>query len=313
MADQAGHATGLFDVMMMVDYSAKQTRGRRSGEANGIWLATGGTEGGQDIRPFRTRVELQSYLIQTLAEHLRDDRRVLLGLDFCLGFPHGTAALLQGARAATAGCRPWEWMWSELDRLIADQPSGRNNRFAVAAELNRRTVEDGPFWGRPLSQEHDGLATTKPVFPHVGPTVDVPEWRLTERTLQWAGSVPKSVWQLNGAGSVGGQSLVGIAMLQRVRAALTGSAWARRVAVWPFEDIGRARVVIAEVYPSLVAESGPATMIRDARQVRGLVEWFAGQDRAGYLGRLLGDPPSLDAAVREEEGWILGVPASTRS
>ena len=85
-----------FDVIMMVDYSAKQTRGRVDGEANGIWLATavGGAEPG--VRPFRTRVELQQHLAHALERHHEAGRRVLLGLDFCFGFPAGTAAALSG-------------------------------------------------------------------------------------------------------------------------------------------------------------------------------------------------------------------------
>ena len=45
---------------------------------------------------------------------------------------------------------PWRAVWDEIAGLIEDGEDNRNNRFAVAAELNRR-VSGGrfPFWGCP--------------------------------------------------------------------------------------------------------------------------------------------------------------------
>ena len=67
------------------------------------------------------------------------------------------------------GVAPWQWVWAEIGRLITDQPTGANNRFEVAAQLNARTGPSGPFWGRPRSQPLRDLDMTKPTFPHRGP------------------------------------------------------------------------------------------------------------------------------------------------
>ena len=76
------------------------------------------------------------------------------------------------------------------------------------------------------------------------------------------------------------------------------------VAVWPF-DPPDTRVVLAEVYPSLLApavraDTGP---IKDEAQVRLLSQalWLLAQ--GGGLPPMLATPP---APVTSEEGWILG-------
>ncbi|MEE8599970.1 hypothetical protein [Euzebya tangerina] len=294
-----------FDAVIMVDYSAKQTVGRRGGEQDGLWLAAGGAAipGAPGPRPFRTRLDLQAHLEQALAGHIESGHRVLLGLDFCFGFPSGTASAL-GARA---GEPAWSWMWQTLGAAITDTADAANNRFDVAGALNQRVGHGaGPFWGHPPSMTIPDLAPTKPPYPSSG----LVEWRLVERTLQWRGAVPKSCWQLSGAGSVGGQSLVGIAMLDRMRRGGLATAWDHgAVAVWPFQAWSDAQVVVAEVYPSLVDPSGPPTLVHDARQVLGLVGWAI--DRQHDVRSLLAAPLELeDPTVIGEEGWILGVPAS---
>jgi molybdopterin molybdotransferase len=111
--------------------------------------------------------------------------------------------------------------------------------------------------------------------------------------------VPKSVWQLAGAGAVGAQALTGVPVLARLRDAHPG-----RVAVWPFEDCGAAEVVLAEVYPSLlgdvVAQDVVQGVVPDEAQVRRLARalWELSQD--GALAALMAGPPE------PEEGRILG-------
>ena len=86
---------------------------------------------------------------------------------------------------------------------------------------------DEPFWGP--------LIRTKPALPP-GAT-----WfRSTEETARaMTGAVPKSVFQLSGAGSVGGQSVRGMPHLARLR----NLGWS----IWPFDPPGQYSIV--EVFP----------------------------------------------------------------
>ena len=73
------------------------------------------------------------------------DRRVLVGFDFPLGYPAGTAAA-----AGLEGAAPWRAMWDHLADAVVDDDRNRNNRFEVAAALNARiSPSAGPFWGCP--------------------------------------------------------------------------------------------------------------------------------------------------------------------
>ena len=87
------------------------------------------------------------------------------------------------------------------------------------------------------------------------------------------GAQPKSCWQLNGAGAVGGQVLTGIPTVARLRGALDGAAQ-----VWPFETglaAPDAAVVFAEIYPSLVPLDPAPEEVKDAAQVCATAAHFA--------------------------------------
>ncbi|MFY8146324.1 MAG: molybdopterin-guanine dinucleotide biosynthesis protein MobB, partial [Rhodobacter sp.] len=108
-------------------------------------------------------------------------------------------------------------------------------------------------------------------------------------------------WKLYTAGSAGGQSLTGLAVILR----LSQRAGAR---VWPFDRIDGAALVLAEVYPSLLdaevrAQTRPGS-IRDDLQVRLLAQALFALSQDGRLGLLLNDVPEWPG--RGDEGWILG-------
>ena len=125
-----------------------------------------------------------------------------------------------------------------------------------------------------------------------------------------------------GAGSAGGQALVGI---PRVRALRLDPALAAVSRVWPFETgftdrpapAGGPWVVHVEAWPGIVparevrAECAATGAVRDQAQVRLLCRLARRQDEAGTLGRWFA-VPGLDGRPREvagrEEGWILGAP-----
>ncbi|MDB5447755.1 MAG: hypothetical protein JWQ97_3072, partial [Phenylobacterium sp.] len=197
------------------------------------------------------------------------------------------------------------------DKMAKDKPDNTNNRFGVGAEINRRmTGGPFPFWGCPPK---DALTTLQPKRsrPH-GPD-DVPEFRHAELLAKGAASV----WKLYYNGSVGGQSILGIPAMRRLKVA-RGEA----LQVWPFETgfkpltedaLAGVEVVLAEVYPSMLkAQPGPGE-VKDLAQVRAAAEHFARLDEAGKLGALFGPPQGAAADVvldaEREEGWVLGAGA----
>ena len=127
-----------------------------------------------------------------------------------------------------------------------------------------------------------------------------------------SGSSP--VWKLYYNGSVGGQAILGIPVVRRLRLAR-----AETMKVWPFEtglkgltetDLAGVDVVAAEVYPSLFTALPLPGEVKDLTQVRVTAEHFARLDDAGKLGALFAPAKDLAAETIDiaasEEGWILG-------
>jgi hypothetical protein len=179
--------------------------------------------------------------------------------------------------------------------------------------MNRlMTDEARPFWGAPPRQTQRWLASTKPAQGYG----DIPEFRLTEIAARKHGPkvAPKSVWQMHGAGAVGGQTLMGIAAVKRLVDRLGPS-----VAVWPFgtgwraltpADVAPLSALIVEVYPSLFPVKPEPGEVKDAAQVRTTCEVLAKLDETGKLGQAFAPPKGTSeadmAVVQREEGWILG-------
>ena len=155
----------------------------------------------------------------------------------------------------------------------------------------------GPFWGRPAT-------LVLPDLPDRGRDRHghgLPERRAVEALVRAA----QPGWKLYTTGSADSQALLGIPALARLRAAFPG-----RIAVWPFEPWDKAPVVLAEVYPSLLAAqvrdalaADPAA-IKDAVQVRLLAAALARLDRDAGLAPLFAAAAAPE--VLAEQGWILG-------
>ena len=236
-------------------------------------------------------------LRQLLVDH---DGPALVGVDFSLGYPlgpDGKPLLPTGRRLA-----------AHLSTVIEDAPDGKNNRFLVAAELNRRLSQrlggaPGPFWACPARVANEDLTANKCDSP-------MPEWRAVERALQARGRRPQSSWKLYTAGSVGGQTLLGLAALGRC---LEAPELGPRLQLWPF-DGGFAKpsapraIVVAEIWPSLATLPVRPNAIKDALQVTAMRDAALAQsDPWAPLVR----PPGLDGAGiarARQEGWILGLP-----
>ena len=294
-----------FDRYVMVDWSASSvpTRG-----ANSIWIASVDRHGALFRENPSTRHEAMDMLREHLVRAIERNERVLLGFDAALGYPVGFAAAV-----GIDDGRPWRAVWDLLASRIQDDERNRNNRYDVAGALNRAIGgEGGPFWSNGLQRDIVGIERKKCTYPCVG----LAEYRLTEHAVARPGLAPKSVWQLSGAGSVGGQTLT---LLPRLAALLDDPAIAPHARVWPFEtgfvvDPCRGRVpaiVIAEVWPSLVDAELVAEVrhdVKDARQVTALARRLRERDLSGDLAACFADPGvdrAVTAAVLRDEGWIL--------
>jgi hypothetical protein len=279
----------MFDRVVVVDWSANSTPklGRDS-----IWIARGDTVTG-DVSSLN--VATRDEAMVELAAACREPGRTLVGVDFSLGYPRGTALAL-----GLTGV-PWREMWAQLGDMVVDHPDNSNNRFVVAAELNRRIGTGvGPFWGCPPSKRADSLTSIKV------PADPLPEWRNVEATLRGAGHRPFSSWQLLGAGSVGSQSVLGIAALEHLRRMLGDS-----LDVWPLSSglvVPEAPIVVCEVWPTLTPLPALHGRVRDDVQVRTLTALLVERVQAGLLGAwFTPNVDSLDvASVVAEEGWVLG-------
>jgi hypothetical protein len=294
----------LFNAYVIVDWSAASKPGTG---ADSVWIGVLK----RDVR-FRlafeafnpsTRAEAEKRLIAILDDLKKRGERVLMGFDFPLGFPRGFASALK-----LAGEHPWRAAWDQLDRMVKDKSDNTNNRFGVASEINRRlTGGPFPFWGCPPK---DALTTLQPKRTRAHGPGDLPEFRHADVAATGA----SSIWKLYYNGSVGGQAILGVPLVRRLKLA-RGEA----VRVWPFEtgfkalhegDLAGVEAVVAEVYPSLIKAVPVAGEVKDQAQVRATAEHFARLDEAGKLGAAFGPsksaPADLVVDAETEEGWILG-------
>jgi len=294
----------LFSAYVIVDWSAaaKPTTG-----ADSIWI-------GVLKRDIRFRMAFESYNPSTRAEAetrlaaILDDlkkrgERALIGFDFPLGFPRGFAAALN-----LPGEAPWRATWDQLAKMVKDKADNTNNRFGVGSEINRRlTGGPFPFWGCPPK---DALTTLQPKRTRNHGPDDLPEFRHGDLAAKGAASI----WKLYYNGSVGGQAILGIPFVRRLK-----DTRGEAVKVWPFEtgfktlteaDLDGVEAVVAEVYPSMLKPQGAPGEVKDLTQVRTTAEHLARLDEASKLGALFAPPKDSAADVvldaEREEGWILG-------
>ncbi|CAN1497453.1 putative molybdopterin-guanine dinucleotide biosynthesis protein MobB/unknown domain fusion protein [Paracoccaceae bacterium] len=264
-----------FDRVIVVDWSGRASRSPARESKDAIWI--GFCEQGLETHGyFRSRSDASGWL----AERLAEGGRQLVGFDFPMGYPAGLARRLTGTDKARA---LHGWL---ADRIL-DGSDNANNRFEVAAEINRQLGGPGPFWGCPKARPRPHLPSLK--------TVDYIALGLDEkRRVERENPPAKPVWQLLGAGSVGSQALLGIPVVDRL-------ARDFGAAVWPFDPPGA--LTLAEVYPSLLAPGVAASgdSIPDRAQVRLLARALFNLSCHDRLSGLFTTP-----AIAAEEGWILG-------
>jgi len=270
-----------FNSYLAVDWSANSSPKVGSDSVWIAWLSQT-----KDVKLFnpRTRIEALDIIKNLLVD---SDGRVLAGFDFPFGYPK--------AFFDSVGFRNWSELWKKLSERVEDSASNRNNRFEVANYFNSLFKNDGPFWGHPMP--NDGRYVNLPFKKPIGYGIVLPnEKRSIENLIKSA----KSVWQLNGAGSVGGQSLLGIPALEDLRKFVSTS-------IWPFESCS-SKVVLAEIYPSMYIIEN-TEIIKDANQVKTVVKKFKELDSSGDLETIMNVTNKLGGPVCTHEGWILGAMA----
>lgn len=288
----------LFDRILIVDWSGA---GQPVTGKNSLWACLAQREGDghaiEWIENFPTRHAFMQRLEAVVRAAIAEGQRLLCGFDFAFGYPAGTAERLTGKA-------DWRALWRKIADQIEDAPDNRNNRFDLASRWNATYFAGEPrFWGRPHQHVYADLSDKKPPSPLAAPLA----FRSSEQFAKGA----KSVWQLSYNGSVGSQTLLGIARLSRF---LDDSGHGEHIAVWPFET-GFAKafdkpVVFAEIYPSLFTLAAQDE-VKDQAQVRTVADAFARFDMDGRLATLLDRPAVLSdeevAVSIAEEGWVLGI------
>ena len=275
-----------FDTVIVVDWSARATPSPAKPAADAIWIAVARADG-TDTTYHRTRAAASAALSDLLAGERAAGRRVLAGFDFPFGYPAGFAKAITGRPSALA-------LWDHLAAEITDRDDNANNRFEVAAALNRQFPGTGPFWGHPskggiADLPDKGSARTQHGLPE-------------RRTVEAAVPRTQPCWKLFTTGSVGSQALLGLPRLAALRA-----QFGPDLAVWPFEAPDRA-IVLAEIYPSLLDDVVQKQLtddrIKDEVQVRVLADALhALQDQSDFADAFT----AASGPALAEEGWILGV------
>ncbi len=160
--------------VIAVDWS-----GARTGLKRKLWLAQAQRGRVERLESQRTREELVAHLVA----RVRDDPRLVIGLDFAFAFPEWFAR----ARGCSHAHEVWDLVAREGETWLADCRA--------------------PFWGRPGRRKPPQHAERDPYRATEGEIVDV------------RGVRPKSVFQIGGAGAVGTGSLRGMPFLATLRRA----------------------------------------------------------------------------------------------
>ena len=297
----------LFDAYVIANWTAAE--GKKLGEQS-LWIAVAKRDVRMRLKVethnAATRAEGEKLLADILSDLNKRGDRALIGLDVPLGFPVGTAARL------ALKDQSWSGLWAFLADNVRDKADNTNNRYQVAAKMNRlMTDEARPFWGAPASQAQRWLTTTKPA----GGYGDIAELRATEVAAKQGKLQPKTVWQMHGAGAVGGHALIGIPTVRRLVERLGSAA-----AVWPFgtgwraltpEDVAPLSALVVEVWPAMFGAKPEPGEFKSQAQVRVAAETFARMDEKNELAAAFAPPKGAsDELIRQvetEEGWILGV------
>lgn len=307
----------LFDAYIFADWSAANSPGPGRPSANAVWVGECLPQKDHQQETYhRTRRNGADHVAHILEDHVSHGRRVLVGFDFCYGYPAGFGKAL----GLPSGPESWWWIWAQLADRGRDSETNVNNRFHVAGKLNGIVGDGrpGPFWGCPAGKDIPNLRPRSPGFPfRAANGVSLERLRIVETRL----SGVQETWGLYGPGRVGGQTLTGLPCVYGLR---KRPLFRRCSRVWPFETRftevlpadERPFILHAEVWPGVVETRfkelirAAPSLIRDRAQVRALCQWASELDDQNALGRFFDAPEGLTSqqlrGCMEEEGWILG-------
>ena len=228
-------------------------------QRRGIWLADCRLNDRDDfgalqpvtLRSGESRAEVERFLLDAASA----EPTLVAGLDFSFSYPEAFLDQL--------GCADAPAFW---ERVAEDGESW----LAADAAARQPPAPHAHFWGRGKVSRPAG---------HLAPS-----WfgyRQTELAAVSSGRLPRSSFQIGGAGAVGTGSLRGIPMLARLRRA--------GYHIWPF-DPPRLPLLV-EIYPRLL--TGP--VVKSSREAR-----------AAYLARPAYaslPPAALAAALASEDAF----------
>jgi precorrin-8X/cobalt-precorrin-8 methylmutase len=308
-----------FDAYISVDWSASARPGPQKPKQDALWMAWGEMNGVHEVKYFPTRGQLMRTLRELVLQYFHSGKRILAGFDFGFGYPAGFADAcdLPGEGA------PWERTWAWISRAYCEG----EDRFLVAEDLNQRcgsAIPQGPFWGLPVKAEDRPYLTRKRSgFSYPYPIDAQRQLRRLRHTDAGTKGV-QELWKLYGVGSVGSQTITGIAHLERLR---QHEDIRDHCQVWPFEtgfalpQGAAATLVLAECFPGMVNLVQEELVveeidkngreIKDRRQVRSVVHHLMELDRRGELGSRFAAPENLSpeavADCLREEAYILPI------
>jgi hypothetical protein len=266
-----------FDLYVGIDYSGAETARSRlaslqvyamhpNGSAPERWYSPTPSNNGQRVNWTRREI----------AERLRDDigggKHLLVGIDHGFSFPV--------SYFDRYGLKSWPEF---LTDFAQHWPTHQDYVYVDF-------VRDGSLYRH---------GHTPPPGQRVG---NSDEFRLTEK---WTSSA-KSVFRLDGQGTVGKSTHAGIPWLLWLREELGGA-----VHFWPFDGwmppVGKA--VIAEVYPSIFRNRYPrGSRTPDEQDAYATARWMSEMAARDALAACFTPPLTLDEqTVASLEGWILGV------
>ncbi len=293
----------FFQAYIISDWSAKNGLSPKSESKDAIWIAqkTGNKKAAS--RYCRSRHEAKEYLEELLNGHLKRGNKVFAGFDFSFGYPSGFANLLGNSDA-----NKWEYIWKIISEEVKDNKKNENNRFNAANRINRKieNIKGGPFWGHPHQHSYSHL---EPLSPYKGKTpalLPLKEKRLCEEELPGT----QSTWKLFGNGSVGGQALLGISLLNEFR---TNHVFSSKISVWPFNsgfNLPEKEIVFAEIWPGSLKLNKDSNKIKDEVQVTSFAEALHEIDGTPDFMKYFQVPILTSEQQKtciEEEGWVFGV------
>lgn len=243
--------------------------------------------------------------------------RALVGLDFAFSIPWPSIRDL--VPAGLQGMDQAHRLWAFVDDFCRSEPF-----FHAGPIWRSKSSPFRPFIKhfRSLDDKYEGVCFNGGLL------------RRTEKEAKLAGLQPKSIYRMV-AHQVGHGSFAGMRVLHALRGAPT-----RRIAVWPFDDIEYADVVIAEIYPAVFYQKAGGRRPSNAQIKSGVyIEMVKDTLRAFGVGRADGIPNSVDsidaivtaAALRAmsrimppfripvahadeaaREGWIFGIAADVQ-